>query len=37
MRRISWWIVLACLILAGLAVWLGGTWLYRQFIRMHGG
>ena len=37
MRRTSWWIVLACVALAGLVIWLGGTWLFRQFIRMHGG
>jgi hypothetical protein len=37
MRRTSWWTVLACVALAGLVVWLGGTWLFKLFIRMHGG
>jgi hypothetical protein len=36
-RKTSWWIVLAYMMLAGLVVWLGGTWLFRQFIRMQGG
>lgn len=37
MRRTSWWTVLVCVALAGLVVWLGGTWLFKQFIRMQGG
>lgn len=37
MRRTSWWTVLACVALAGLVVWLAGSWLLRMFIRMHGG
>jgi hypothetical protein len=37
MHRTSWWIVAAAVALAALVVWLGGTWLYRAFIRLHGG
>ncbi len=37
MRKTSWWVVLGCVVVAGLVVWLAGTWLFRMFIRMHGG
>ena len=37
MRRASWWAVGGAVVLAALVVWLGGTWLFRMFIRLHGG
>ncbi len=37
MRRTSWWIVGAVVALAAAVVWFGGSWLLRQFIRLHGG
>lgn len=37
MHRTSWWTALASVAVAGLVVWLAGTWLFRLFIGMHGG
>lgn len=37
MKRTSWWIVAAVVALTGLGIWLGGTWLFRMFLRLHGG
>lgn len=37
MHRMSWWVVAVVVAFAALVVWLGGTWLFHAFIRLHGG
>jgi len=36
-HRLSWWAVAVTVLLAAAFVWIGGTWLFRAFLRLHGG